>query len=135
MRSGAEASGTKIVVQQHDHHDQRDPGRATVDLDAGEVTIAMRGDRSLLDVIEVRTPNAIATARGGTRMRVVVVRAQNSAGVVAHVDVTNGSATVAIHADLNNPLYRGAPSDIEVNANQGITITGEIPGPIRPLRN
>jgi ferric-dicitrate binding protein FerR (iron transport regulator) len=111
------------------------PGRATVDLDAGDVTIAMRGDRSLLDVIEVRTPNAIATARGGTRMRVVVVSQENSPGFVAHVDVLDGSVTVAIHADFNNPLYRGAPADVEVNANQGITITGETPGPIRPLRN
>ena len=111
------------------------PGRATVDLDLGDITIAMRGDRSLLDVIEVRTPNAIATARGGTRMRVVVVRQENSPGIVAHVDVLDGSVTVAIHADLNNPRYRGTPADVEVKANQGITITGEIPGPIRPLRN
>ena len=45
------------------------PGRGTVDLELGDITVAMRGDRSLLDVIEVRTPNAVATARGGTRMR------------------------------------------------------------------
>ena len=110
------------------------PGRATVDLDAGEITIAMRGDRSLLDGIEVRTPHVIATGRGGTRMRVVVTRAANSPGVVAHVDVLDGSVTVAIHPDLNNPLYRGVPSDIEVRENQGITISGEVPGPIRPIR-
>ena len=64
-----------------------------------------------------------------------VTRAANSPGFVAHVDVLDGSVTVAIHADLNNPLYRGAPADVEVKANQGITIAGEIPGPIRPLRN
>lgn len=47
--------------------------------------------------------------------------------VVTHVDVLDGSMPVAISA--------GTPrSAIHLRANDGITITGDVAGPIRALR-
>jgi hypothetical protein len=113
-------------------------GRGTLDLDAGQLTVNVRGDRPQSgQALEIRTPNAVATLRGGARLRVETVSpAPQSRSSVTHIDVLDGNITVVINVDFGNQLlYRGAtPSPIDMGANQGLTITGEVPGAIRPLR-
>lgn len=114
------------------------PGRSSLDLDAGHVTINARGDRLQAgDAIDVRTPNAVATVRVGARMRVETAPPMQPGGLaVTHVDVLEGSVSVATNVNFSNPLLYGGtpPSQIELRANQGLTITGEVPGAIRWLR-
>jgi hypothetical protein len=106
-------------------------GRGTLDLDAGQLTVNVRGDRPQSgQALEIRTPNAVATLRGGARLRVETVSpAPQSRSSVTHIDVLDGNITVVINVDFGNQLlYRGAtPSPIDMGPNQGLTITGEVP--------
>jgi hypothetical protein len=109
------------------------PGRSTLDLEAGQVTLGVRGEG-----IDVRTLNAVATLRGAARVRIeTIAGAQRDGAAVTHVDVLEGNVLVATNIDFKNPLlYRGLPpAGVELRANQGVTITGEVPGAIRALRS
>jgi hypothetical protein len=113
-------------------------GRNTLDLGAGRLTVNVRGDRPQSgQALEIRTPNAVATLRGGARLRVETVSpAPQGRTAVTHIDVLDGSISVVINVDFGNQLlYRGTtPPPIDLGANQGLTITGEVAGAIRPLR-
>ena len=109
------------------------PGRTTLDLEAGQVTLGVRGEG-----IDVRTLNAVATLRGDARVRIeTIASAQRDGAAITHVDVLEGNVSVATNVDFKNPLlYRGLPpAGVELRANQGVTITGEVPGAIRALRS
>jgi hypothetical protein len=113
-------------------------GRGTLDLGAGQLTLNARGDRPQSgQALEIRTPNAVAILRGSARLRVETASlTHQSRTAITHIDVLDGSISVAINVDFGNQLlYRGAtPAPIDLGANQGLTITGEVPGAIRPLR-
>jgi TonB family protein len=113
-------------------------GRGTLDLGAGQLTVNARGDRPQSgQALEIRTPNAVAILRGAARLRVETVSpAPQGRTAVTHIDVLDGSISVVINVDFGNQLlYRGTtPVPIDLGANQGLTITGEVPGAIRPLR-
>jgi len=114
-------------------------GRSTLDLDAGQIALRVRGEALRAgDVIDVRTLNAVATMRGEARVRIeTIAPAERGGAAVTHVDVLDGTVAVATNVDFKNPLlYRGLPpAGVELRANQGVTITGEVPGAIRALRS
>jgi hypothetical protein len=64
----------------------------------------------------------------GTRMTVETLPPADAGGtVVTHVDVADGSVSIAIGAATPKPA-------MTLQANEGLTITGEVAGPIRPLQ-
>lgn len=103
------------------------PGRGSLDLSSGQLDINVARARMRLgEVVDVRTPNAVASVRG-TRMIVEMVPPQAGGAVVTHVDVLDGVVSVTTTA--------GTPrSTIELRASQGVTITGDVAGPLRTLR-
>jgi TonB family protein len=113
-------------------------GRPSVDLEVGQLTLVVHGERLRpAETIDVRTPNAVATLRSGSRLHVEAVPAtQGYASAITHTEVVEGTASVTASVDFKNPLlYRGLPPDtIDLRAGQGITITGEVPGAIRAAR-
>jgi hypothetical protein len=104
------------------------PGRSTLILDAGQVAMNVPADQVPGEELLVRTPNAVAAVRGGARMRVETLLLTQAGGVVVtHVDVLDGRTAVTISS--------GTPrSAIHLRANDGVTITGDVAGPIRALR-
>jgi TonB family protein len=104
------------------------PRRAFLDLSTGKLAIDI--DRARMrpgEAIDVRTPNVVATVLG-TRMIVETLPPAEAGGaVVTHVDVVAGSVSIAIGAGTPKPA-------MTLQANQGLTITGEVAGPIRPLQ-
>src|SRR5262249_43905628 len=101
------------------------PRRTVLGVETGTISISARRERMLPgEALDVRTPNGVASVRG-TR---IVVTVERFVFDVTHVDVLDGSVSVAA-------LRAGTPAGaIDVVANQGITISGETAGPIRPLR-
>jgi TonB family protein len=102
--------------------------RRSLDLETGHLIARVNSGETKIDV---RTPNAVATLRGDSRVRVEAMP-----GNITHVDVLDGTISVAANVDFRNPLlYRGTPpSSIDLRAGQGITITGEVAGAIRAAR-
>ena len=111
------------------------PPRSSLDLEAGQLTIHLQGDRMQPgEAIDVRTPNAVVTLRSDARVRVEAASPKQGEGsVVTHVDVLEGLVSVAASYDFRNPLlYRGTPAaGLELRANHAITITGDVLGVVR----
>lgn len=108
--------------------------RRSLDLEAGQLTLGFQSGETKIDV---RTSNAVATLGGTGRLRVEALPPKQADGAaVTHVDVLEGTVSVAPNVDFRNQLlYRGLPpSRIDLNAGQGITITGETAGAIRAAR-
>ena len=111
------------------------PGRSTLDLLAGQLTMALAGERmSSSDEVHVKTPNAVAAIRGGIRLSVETSTPPRARGaVVTEIDVLEGSVDVVPTAG-SATATRASESTIRLRAKQGVTITGTIAGPIRSLR-
>ena len=102
------------------------PGRSTLLLSSGLLVTSIGERLGPGESVDVRTSNAIATVRGAVRMTVEVTRAD--AGVATHVDIAEGSASVVMSGPAPDPA-------IELRANDGITITGQVVGPVRARRS
>jgi TonB family protein len=103
------------------------PGRSTLELLVGALTIKIPKSRMRRDEeVEIRTPNTSANVRG-IHMSVECPPPTPGGLRVTDFDVVDGPVTVFITAGEARRV-------IPLNANEGVTITGEIPGPIRPLR-
>lgn len=105
-------------------------GRSTVDLEAGKVALAVaRARMQPGEVVEIRTPNAIAAVRGTVVVvEVIQASAQATPGpvpVVTNLYVLSGTADV---------LLRGIPgaTPTSVGPGFGLSVTGNVLGGIRP---
>ena len=105
-------------------------GRSTVDLEAGKVALGVARARMRPgEVVEIRTPNAIAAVRGTVVVvEVIQASAQATPGpipVVTNLYVLSGTADV---------LLRGLPgaTPTSIGPGFGLSITGNILGGIRP---
>jgi hypothetical protein len=105
------------------------PGRAVLFLETGQLAISVEARRIRQgESIDVRTSNAIAIVRGDARLTVQVVPPMSAGGpLVTHVDVVDGSASVVMPGPPASPA-------IALRASDGITITGQVVGPVRGLR-
>jgi hypothetical protein len=116
-------------------------GRSTLALRAGQLGLHVRGDYMLPgEEIHVRTFNALARVPSSVRMSVETL-SSTQAGVagVTHIDVLNGTISVATYANTpqSDDIYAGiaATPPIRLRANEGLTITGNVAGAIRGLRS
>jgi hypothetical protein len=105
-------------------------GRSTVDLEAGKVALGVARSRMKPgEVVEIRTPNAIAAVRGTVVVvEVIQASAQATPGpvpVVTNLYVLSGTADI---------LLRGVPgaTPTSVGPGFGLSVTGGILGGIRP---
>ncbi len=105
-------------------------GRSTVDLETGKVAVGVARQRMQPgEVVEIRTPNAIAAVRGTVVVvEVIQASAQATPGpipVVTNIYVLSGLAEV---------LLRGIPgaTPTTVGPGFGLSVTGNILGTLRP---
>jgi hypothetical protein len=104
--------------------------RSTVDLDNGKVALAVARQRMRPgEVVEIRTPNAIAAVRG-TVVVVEVIQASAQAAPAPPPPVTN----LYVLSGLAEILLRNVPgaTPTSVGPGFGLSVTGNILGAIRP---
>jgi hypothetical protein len=107
---------------------QEAPGRSWLDVQNGGVTCNVLLPFRANKVVEIRTPNAIAIIRNGLHISVATLPPTEGGQPVTHVDVLEGATLVATTGG------RGLRSWIELRADDGITFTGDVAGPVRALR-
>jgi ferric-dicitrate binding protein FerR (iron transport regulator) len=97
------------------------------DLLTGQIVLDV--DRERLrsgEVVDVRTPNTVVSVRGTRIVVEVFLPPQAGEPITTLVEVLSGAASVVI--------ARGGGPAIDLSSNQGVTITGDVAGPIRPRR-
>ena len=108
-------------------------GGVTVEVDRGQVTINARGAPGPAGTVDVKTGNTLVRVSGVARLRVETVSPTPRDGAtVSHVDVLEGRVSLAIDAGSGTP--RSTRADLVLRANQGLTITGDVAGRVRPVR-
>ena len=112
------------------------PGRATLDLHTGQLAMTIPKNRIRPgEEIQVRTPNAAAAVHDGIRLSVATSSPRRASGaVVTELDVEDGSTDVVTFPGTSAGQPRAPGPAIRLRAKQGVTITGDVTGPLRPVR-
>jgi hypothetical protein len=102
------------------------PGRSQLDLRTGSFDLVIHEPIHARRLLEILTVNASVTVRGSVRVIVEAVPATETAPPITHVDVLEGTTSLQVR--------RRPGARAEVGANEGITVTSDVVGPVRALR-